>query len=343
MLLIDALYINNSGGKILLDYLISELEKTDESIKYFLDIRIKENHPLIKKSNTVIYCKGSLIKRHFFYKKLGKSIDKVFCFGNIPPTLKLEIPVYTYFHQRLFIKIPEELAFSQKIILWIKSKFFQKFTANSQFWIMQTKSIKNEFLHKFQNIEKHKIIFMPFYPPFSKAFTIVDKEKNSFLYVSNGSPHKNHQRLLKAFVKFYQKYKTGKLYITIGNEFLDLKKSIAAHQKKGVPIVNVGFLNRKELYSLYTKSEFVVFPSLTESFGLGLLEAMENGCKVVGADLPYTHAVCKPSLLFNPYEIDSIATAFYNAITKNTRPTEQLVFNEIKSLIKLLKNNYVKK
>lgn len=338
MLLIDALYINNSGGKILLDYLISELEKTDESIKYFLDIRIKENHPVIKKSNTVIYSKGSLLKRHFFYKKLGKSIDKVFCFGNLPPTFKLKVPVYTYFHQKLFLQIPEELPFSQKIILWIKSEFFKKLTANSEFWIMQTKSIKNEFLHKFQNIEKDKVILMPFYPPFSEALAIVDKEKNSFLYVSNGNPHKNHKRLMEGFYKFYQKQQTGKLYLTIGNEFLDLKKSIAAYQKKGVPIVNVGFLNRKELYSLYTKSEFVVFPSLTESFGLGLLEASENGCKVIGSDLPYTHAVCKPSFLFNPNEIESIANAFYNAVTENTRPTEQLVFNEIKSLIKLLKS-----
>ena len=179
---------------------------------------------------------------------------------------------------------------------------------------------------------------MPFYPPFSEALAIVDKEKNSFLYVSNGNPHKNHKRLMEGFYKFYQKQQTGKLYLTIGNEFLDLKKSIAAYQKKGVPIVNVGFLNRKELYSLYTKSEFVVFPSLTESFGLGLLEASENGCKVIGSDLPYTHAVCKPSFLFNPNEIESIANAFYNAVTENTRPTEQLVYNEIKSLIKLLKS-----
>ena len=342
MLLLDSMYINNSGGKVLLDYLVKELEKSDLDIYYLFDKRCEKDFQYISSQNKT-YLRASLFNRHKFYKENRQKWSEVFCFGNLPPTLKLEVPVYTYFHQKLYLQIPNDIAIKQKIILKIKSKIFKKLLMNTSFWMVQTSLVKNNFLEKFQNVESDKIILMPFYSHFTETLTIVNREKNSFLYVSNGSPHKNHQRLLKAFVKFYQKHKTGKLYITIGNEFLDLKKSIAAYQKKGVPIVNVGFLNRKELYSLYTKSEFVVFPSLTESFGLGLLEAMENGCKVVGADLPYTHAVCKPSLLFNPYEIDSLATAFYNAITKKTRPTDQLVFNEIKSLIKLLRSNYVEK
>ena len=165
----------------------------------------------------------------------------------------------------------------------------------------------------------------------------INREKNSFVYVSNGSLHKNHQRLIEGFVKFYQKYQIGKLYLTIGNEFLTLLSLISFYQEKGFPIVNVGFLNRLELEKLYKKSEFLIFPSLTESFGLGLLEAMDNGCKIIGADLPYTHTVCKPSLIFDPYSIESITNSFYLASTTNIKLTEQLVFNEIKNLIKLLK------
>ena len=36
MILIDALYVNNGGGKILLDYLISELLKNNTDNIYFL-------------------------------------------------------------------------------------------------------------------------------------------------------------------------------------------------------------------------------------------------------------------------------------------------------------------
>jgi glycosyltransferase involved in cell wall biosynthesis len=143
--------------------------------------------------------------------------------------------------------------------------------------------------------------------------------------------------LLEGFSKYYQKNKVGKLYVTIGKEFQGLQTLISDYQQKGIPIINVGFLNRAELEQLYQKSEFLIFPSLTESFGLGILEAMEHGCKVIGADLPYTHAVCIPSLLFNPDDVNSIAAIFNQAVTTNTKPTKQLVFNEIDKLIQLLR------
>jgi glycosyltransferase involved in cell wall biosynthesis len=291
MILLDSLYINNSGGKVLLDYLVEELEKSDLDIYYLFDKRCEKDFQFISSQNKT-YLRASLFNRHKFYKENSQKWSKIFCFGNLPPTFKLDVPVYTYFHQKLYLQIPKDFAIKQKIILKIKSKIFKKLVNNASYWMVQTSLVKNNFLDKYKNIESDKIILMPFYSHFTETLTISNREKNSFLYVSNGSAHKNHQRLLKAFVKFYQKQKTGKLYVTIGNEFLDLKKSIAAFQKEGVPIVNVGFLNRKELYSLYMKSEFLVFPSLTESFGLGLLEAMECGCKIIGADLPYIHTVC---------------------------------------------------
>ena len=37
MILIDALYINNGGGKVLLDYLVEHLEVTNLPIYYLLD------------------------------------------------------------------------------------------------------------------------------------------------------------------------------------------------------------------------------------------------------------------------------------------------------------------
>ena len=53
MLLIDAIYINTGGGKILLDYLIEELEKTDKQIFYLLDKRIEKGKYIIKPSNSI--------------------------------------------------------------------------------------------------------------------------------------------------------------------------------------------------------------------------------------------------------------------------------------------------
>ena len=57
MILIDAVYVNVTGGKILLDLLIEELEKRDLEIFYLLDYRIINNHPKISKNNRIKYLK----------------------------------------------------------------------------------------------------------------------------------------------------------------------------------------------------------------------------------------------------------------------------------------------
>ena len=108
-------------------------------------------------------------------------------------------------------------------------------------------------------------------------------------------------------------------------------------KSNGYPIFNHGFVARKELSILYRACEFVVYPSLTESFGLGIIEAIENGCKIIGADLPYLRSVCQPSLTFNPNSALGIADAFEKSVKTETKKTKQLVFNDIKQLINLLR------
>ena len=95
MILLDAMYINNSGGKILLDYLIEQLEIRNCSVYYLLDDRIKGNHSEIMK-NRVTYLKASIIKRHIFYRENKELFSKVLCFGNLPPFSRLNIEVYTF-------------------------------------------------------------------------------------------------------------------------------------------------------------------------------------------------------------------------------------------------------
>ena len=146
MLLVDSVHINNGGGKILLDYLVKELEKSDLDVFYLLDKRCKNDYQYVS-MNRKVYLKASLLGRYKFYKENKRKYSKVFCFGNLPPTIKLGIPVYTYFHQKLFLQIPKELPIKQKIVLTIKSKIFKKLMTNTHFWMVQTAVVKKEFLN----------------------------------------------------------------------------------------------------------------------------------------------------------------------------------------------------
>jgi len=276
-----------------------------------------------------------------FYIKNKNKFNKVLCFGNIPPPVKLNAKTFTYFQQKLFLSIPKELPFKVKLILFIKSKIVKYLSCNTNFWIVQTKLMKENLLNKFSISKTKKVLIYPFYPPLIfPNQEVVIRKKSCFLYVSTYNTHKNFENLLKGFKLFYDTHKKGELHLTLKNDESDIIKEIKNLISDGYPIFNHGFVNSIRLTCIYRQSEFIVYPSLIESFGLGIIEGIENGCQVIGADLAYTYAVCKPSITFNPKDIISISTALEKTLgSKPIMKTEQLVFNEIESLINMLKKD----
>ncbi|GAA4151371.1 hypothetical protein GCM10022217_05170 [Chryseobacterium ginsenosidimutans] len=334
MILIDAIYINNSGGKVLLDYLIVELEKTDKEVFYLLDFRIKDESIKIKSTNKVVYLQASLMKRRSFYKENKNKFSTILCFGNLPPNIRTSAKVYTYFHQLLFLDLPKEMSFVQKKIYYIKTHILNNFKKNTDYWVVQTGLVKEKLSRKYK-INENTILTLPFYPPFDSQ-VVLAKKQYQYIYVSNVTIHKNHGRLIEAFVKFYDLHKKGKLILTIPSDAEEMLNIINVKRNEGYPIENIGFVERESLQKLYSESEYHVFPSLTESFGLGLIEAIENNCKIIGSDLPYTYAVCEPSLVFDPLDVNSITEALSLSLQKNTINSESKVNNEINNLISCL-------
>jgi len=336
MILIDAIFINNGGGKVLLDYLISELEKIDTPIYYLIDERMQTSHPPIKKENVVQYFKPSYRKRAQFYRQEQDSFTKILCFGNLPPNRKTSATVYTYFHQLIYISIPNEFSFKEKLFFLLKRRVLKHILHHTDFWIVQSNQTKLKLSEKF-NLDSRKVLPIPFYPPFTAINESIVRKKNTYLYVSNATPHKNHFKLIENFCAFYDKYKIGKLILTVDTNYPNVLHLMDSKQKQEYPIENIGFVDRKTLYKTYLSSEYLIFPSLSESFGLGLIEAIESGCKVIAADLPYTYEVCEPSIVFDPLCDKSMFNAFEKSINGNTiGPTVPKISNNIKELLTLL-------
>ena len=337
MLLVDALHINNSGGIVLLDYLIDSIEKSNLKVFYLLDDRVMGNYSFIK-PNKITFLKANFKNRYLFYNKNRSNFEKVFCFGNIPPPIKLNSTTYTYFHQKLFLSIPSNLSIKNKILLLLKSNIAKFLSKNTDFWIVQTNLMRQDFLNKFNNNEIEKVLIYPFYPPLiNDSKLIIKRKKSIFLYVSTYNTHKNYENLLDGFKIFYDRCSEGELHLTLDEKSGLILDRIDMMKSKGYPILNHGFVERKELAILYKASEFVIYPSFSESFGLGIIEGIENGCKIIGSDLEYLKSVCNPSLTFNPNSPFSIANALHKSVKNEIKTTKQLVFNEIKQLISLLK------
>ena len=339
MLLIDAIYINTGGGKILLDYLIEELEKTDKQIFYLLDKRIQKEKYVVKSTNVILYLKSGFFDRMNFYKKNKNRFSKVFCFGNIPPPIKLKSDVLTYFQNINYISYSKkDFSLKNRFLFFLKRKILSVWKNNTNKWIVQSLYVQQKMIEKYGE-NKNKIEIIPFYKSFKKNEDIgnIEKIPNSFLYVSNAYPNKNHLRLIDAFCNFYDKCKKGKLIVTVSDNFTEVKNLIDIKIAQNYPIENLGYVSQEALVKYYKQSEFIIFPSTSESFGLGLIEGIEFDCKIIGANLPYTYAVCEPSIVFNPLNIESIEESFNYAVHNKVKNSILKAENCISKLINLLK------
>lgn len=334
MLLVDSLYINVGGGKVLLDYLVKEIEARQMDVFYLFDLRCKNDFKQVP-SDRKVYLKASFFNRYIFYKRNKENFSKILCFGNIPPPCKINSSiVYTYFHNVLIFNKRNEYSIGLKLKVYLRNKLFKLLKKFSNLWIVQSSLVKDK-LVSYLNISADDCLVYPFFDLSEKSIT-AQKKANTYLYVSSGASHKNLNRLLDAWLLVYQKGYIPELHLTIPQYEIELINKVNVLVDKGVKVVNHGFIDKTKLSILYAESEYLIFPSLFESFGLPLLEAVGYGCKVIAADLEYTYEVVEPSYTFNPHVSQSIADAVIFSLNCTLNVTTPKIKNEIDSLITML-------
>lgn len=333
MILVDSLYINNSGGKVLLNYLVEEFEKSSLNVFYLFDKRCENDFKDIP-ANRKLYLKASFVNRFIFYKKNKDKFQKIFCFANIAPPIKLnKAEVFTYFHNVSFLVQPINYNHEEKIIKKLKKFFVQVFSKNTNFYVVQTLTVQ-ELIIKELNVEIQKILIHPFFKEKNYKNNFI-KDEDSFVYISNGNTHKNHLTLFKAWEILAERQYYPELNVTITNDFPHLIDKINSLKNKKIKIINHGFCNPEKLY---IKSKFLIYPSLMESLGLGLIESCQANCFILASDLPYVKDVVIPTMVFDPCNSISIADSIVE-ILKNEilKKSELKISNQIDKIIKLLK------
>ncbi len=147
-----------------------------------------------------------------------------------------------------------------------------------------------------------------------------------FLYVGNAHPHKNLELLLEGFQKFRAAHPEYCLML-VGkkNYFWEQVEQFATERNIVTNVVFKGYVDDSELASLYSHAAAYVFPSLSEGFGLPLLEAMQQECPVISSS-----ATCLPeiagdaALYFDPLSVDSLVEAM-NKIVQDSDVSRQLI------------------
>lgn len=333
MLLIDALYVNNGGGKVLLDILISELHKNSVEAIYLLDSRITGDYSFLK-SEHVTFEKASLLNRHLFYLQNKSVITSVLAFGNIPPTVKLKVPVFTYFHNVLFLE--KDLPF----LLRLKSFLIRSLRNNRTSWVVQSNFVKSR-LSESWKIPLNKVLVLPIFN--EKIFQGRKKQhyKKSgirFIYISDGHRYKNHERLIEAFSKYSRDFPDSTLTLTIGDNYSSLKERIRIANRVGINIIDKGLIPFSDVLNELENSDVLVYPSLKESFGLGLIEAALGDLPVCAADLPYVYEVVRPNAVFDPLSVKSIYNGLLESKNILDERAQLRVNNEVNKLIRIINN-----
>lgn len=132
------------------------------------------------------------------------------------------------------------------------------------------------------------------------------------MYVGNAYPHKNLERLIRAFAEFRRMHRKDFRLVLVGmmDYFYSRLKDEAAKRSLDENILFFGHATDTELASLYDNAEFYIFPSEYEGFGIPPLEAMCRGIPVASSG-----ASCLPEILgdsalyFDPTDIKDMVKA----------------------------------
>ena len=348
MILIDTLYINKGGGKILLEYLIDYVveKKISDNFFFLFDDRLKSDNVKNLNLQQIKYLKSGEKNRFFFYKKYVNKFSSFICFANIPPPIcTKDKSVIVYFHNVLLLDLyNSNLNLRNKFFLRLKYTYINFLNYDKYTWAVQTQKVSN-LLNSTLGVDKSKILICPIFDvDFFKNCNLGIVENNrNYLYVADGSPQKNHINLLQAWSLFIKNNRNNNstLHLTLEeNYFMELINKIHAKNNDQVRVINHGWCSVNQIRDLYMKCNYLVYPSLAESFGLPLIEAAASGCKIIASDLPYVFEVVDPSLVFNPDNVESILKSLDESIDYINIPSTVLkVENKIDLLFN--SNSYV--
>ncbi len=156
----------------------------------------------------------------------------------------------------------------------------------------------------------------------NKSYTRII-EQPYILFVGTRFTFKNFNQLLCTFAKLSYKYKDLKL-ICVGGKFNKEELNNIINLKLIDKVIQMS-VSDSDLYNLYHFAEAFVFPSVSEGFGLPLLEAMANNCPVICSNTScFPEIAGDAAMYFSPFNIDSIYSTI-ETVLLNSSLKEQLV------------------
>lgn len=140
-----------------------------------------------------------------------------------------------------------------------------------------------------------------------------------FFFASKVKPRKNVHGIARAFVMFKQKTKAPcRLVLSgdAGGPYLEEVKKILRDGGVEKDVHFVGYVTKGQLRAWFTHAVAFVYASLSEGFGMPIIEAMSLGAPVITANISSMAEVAgEAALLVDPHKPKQIAEAFERLYT----------------------------
>jgi mannosyltransferase len=176
----------------------------------------------------------------------------------------------------------------------------QKFNAirHSRYIVCISENTKKDLLKFLPDVNPDKIFVI--YNGISDDFYKIDNAKSSrdyILFVGNRNGYKNFDKVIESVGI------SGKTLFIVGKKLTVAEESML--KRYNCKYNYLGFVDDKELNTLYNNAYCLIYPSSYEGFGLPVIEAQRAGCPVIAYNGSSISEICDDKSLL----VDDISTA----------------------------------
>lgn len=152
--------------------------------------------------------------------------------------------------------------------------------------------------------------------------------ENFFFFLGNTDPKKNVKGVLKAFSDFINCSGLDYYLVIADYELTRLQKILEEIDSKSLinQIILTGYIPNDELPAIYSQSKIFLYPSLRESFGIPMLEAMSCGVPVLTSNTESMPEIAGNAAYFiNPFKHEEITEAMIKLVNDQTLRSELII------------------
>lgn len=294
---------NKHGMDIVALELIRALQRIDQLNEYYIFVRPDVDRKCLNPSHNVhiveIECPNYALWEQYYLPKFARKykLDILHCTANTAP-LFCNVPVVVTLHDVIFMeKMPKKSTSTtyqrlgnlyRKYIVPAAVKRAEHVVTVSHYekkQIINTLPIPESKISVVHNGVGHSFKQVPILPQIQLVKHRYELPESYFFYLGNTDPKKNLLNVIKAFSLFAQKVENVFLVIA------DLSQHVIENQLKKIGCLSlmarircIGYVPSHLLPTIYFNALAFLYPSLRESFGLPILEAMSIGTPVLTSD-----------------------------------------------------------